>query len=138
MGVIMKNLRLPLFLTRLSIFYFLLPWQLKRFTDPDGIDRIASTHYHLPGWSGVLATVTGVLWVLLLIAFVTGFKKTISYGLVFVLHTGAILLSLQAYVFGLESFRLIFMAAIPAAAAMGLLWVLRKEDTMLSLQGKFG
>ena len=98
MGVIMKNLRLPLFLTRLSIFYFLLPWQLKRFTDPDGIDRIASTHYHLPGWSGVLATVTGVLWILLLIAFVTGFKKTISYGLVFVFHTGAILLSLQAYV----------------------------------------
>ena len=134
----MSNLRIPLFLTRLSIFYFLLPWQLKRFTDPEGIDRIASTHYHLPGFSGGIATITGVFWIILLVAFVTGFKKTISYGLVFILHTGAIILSLQAYIFGLESFRLIFMAAIPAAAAMGLLWLLRKEDTFLSLGGKLG
>ena len=133
-----KFLKPALFATRLSIFYFLLPWQLKRFTDPEGIDKIASTHYHLPGWSGALATLTGVFWIVLLIAFVTGFKKTISYGLVFLLHTGAIILSMQAYVFGLKSFILIFIAAIPAAAAMGLLWVLRKEDTLLSIQGKLG
>jgi len=133
-----KFLKPALFATRLSIFYFLLPWQLKRFTDPEGIDKIASTHYHLPGWSGLFATLTGVFWILLLVAFVTGFKKTISYGLVFLLHTGAIILSMQAYIFGLKSFILIFMAAIPAAAAMGLLWVLRKEDTLLSIQGKLG
>jgi len=134
----MKNLRIPLFLTRLSIFYFLLPWQLKRFTDPEGIDKIASKYYHVSGWSGSIATITGVLWIILLAAFVTGFKKTFSYGLVFLLHAGAILLSLQAYVFGLEGFRLIFIAAIPAAAAMYLLWVLRDEDTLFSVQGKLG
>jgi len=133
-----KFLKPALFATRLSIFYFLLPWQLKRFTDPEGIDKIASTHYHLPGWSGALATLTGVFWILLLVAFVTGFKKTVSYGLVFLLHTGAIVLSMQAYIFGLKSFILIFIAAIPAAAAMGLLWVLRKEDTLLSFGGKLG
>lgn len=133
-----KFLKPALLLTRLSIFYFLLPWQIKRFNDPEGIDKIASKHYHMPGFSETLSTITGVLFIALLIAFVTGFKKTITYGLVFIVHTGAILISLQAYIYGLESYILIFAAAIPAAAAMGLLWVLRREDTLLSLGGKFG
>ena len=130
----MPNLRLPLFLTRLSIFYFMLPWQVMRFTNPEQINNIANTYYHQDaGIPAILNTVIGVFWIILLLAFVTGFKKRISYGLMFVLHVGAILLSIQAYIWGLDSFRQIFLAAIPAAAAMGLLYLLRDEDTFLSV-----
>lgn len=130
----MPNLRLPLFLTRLSIFYFMLPWQVMRFTNPEQINNIANTYYHQDaGIPAILNTAIGVFWIILLLAFVTGFKKRISYGLMFVLHVGAILLSIQAYIWGLDSFRQIFLAAIPAAAAMGLLYLLRDEDTFLSV-----
>ena len=130
----MTKLRLPLFLTRLSIFYFMLPWQVMRFTNPEQINNIANTYYHQDaGVPAVLNTAIGVFWIVLLLAFVTGFKKRISYGLMFVLHTGAILLSIQAYIWGLESFRQIFLAALPAAAAMGLLYLLRDEDNFLTI-----
>lgn len=130
----MPKLRLPLFLTRLSIFYFLLPWQLMRFTKHDQADYIAETYYHLPGLNETVGYVIGALWIILLIAFLLGFKKRISYGLVFVLHAGAIIVALPYYIYGLETFSQLFLAAIPAAAAMGLLYVLRDEDTLLSLK----
>jgi hypothetical protein len=134
----MSNLRLPLFLTRLSIFYFLLPWQLMRFLSPESASGIAKKYYHVSGLSEGLGLAIGIFWMALLLAFVTGFKKTISYGLVFALHTGAIILALPAYIYKTESYNQLFLAAIPAAAAMGLLWVLRREDTLLSLRGKLG
>lgn len=129
----MPNLRLPLFLTRLSIFYFLLPWQLMRFLKPESASNIAKKYYNLPGLSDSVGMVIGVFWMILLVAFLTGFKKTLSYGLVFVLHTGAILVTLPYYILGSENYNQLFLAAIPAAAAMGLLWALRREDTWLTL-----
>jgi len=138
MGVKMTQLRLPLFLTRLSIFYFLLPWQLMRFTNPESASGIAKKYYHVGGLNETAGLVIGIFWMALLIAFLTGFKKTISYGLVFVLHTGAILLALPSYIIKSGAYNQLFLAAIPAAAAMGLLWLLRKEDSFLSIGGKFG
>ena len=134
----MPNLRLPLLLTRLSIFYFLLPWQLMRFTAPERISGIAKKYYHVPGISNSVGMVIAVLWAILLVAFLVGFKKKISYMLVFILHTGAILIALPSYVLGTGAYNQLFLASIPAAAAMGLLWLLREEDTLLSLKGKLG
>lgn len=105
-----------------------------RFLSPDSADGIAKKYYHLPGLSEGVGYAIGVFWMVLLLAFLIGFKKRISYGLVFILHTGAILIALPFYIYGLESFNQLFLAAIPAAAAMGLLYVLRDEDTLLSLK----
>ncbi|MGJ8559922.1 MAG: hypothetical protein ACSHX3_06765 [Litorimonas sp.] len=130
----MPKLRWPLFLTRLSIFYFLLPWQLMRFLNPESASGIAKKYYHLPGLNETVGYAIGAFWMVLLLAFLLGFKKRISYGLVFVLHAGAILVALPFYIMGTESFNQLFLAAIPAAAAMGLLYVLRDEDTLLALK----
>jgi uncharacterized membrane protein len=133
-----KFLSPALLLTRLSIFYFLLPWQLMRFKSPESAKNIAAKYYHVSSLPDTLGLVIGVFWMILLIAFVTGFKKSITYALVFVLHAGAILVSLKYYLFWLDGSNQLFLAAIPAAAAMGLLYILRKEDTLLSVRGKFG
>lgn len=130
----MPKLRLPLLLTRLSIFYFLLPWQLMRFMSPESADGIAKKYYHLPGLNETVGYAIGAFWMILLLAFLLGFKKRISYGLVFVLHAGAILVAIPFYIMGTENFNQLFLAAIPAAAAMGLLYVLRDEDTLLALK----
>ena len=133
-----KFLKPALFLTRLSIFYFLLPWQIMRFTRPDSASGIAKKYYHLPGLSESLGLAIGIFWMVLLVAFLVGFKKSISYSLVFILHAGAIIVALPFYIMGTANFNQLFLAAIPAAAAMGLLWILRREDTLLSLGGKLG
>jgi len=126
------SLKLPLFLTRLSIFYFMLPWQLMRFTKPESVIGIAKTHYKFT-MPETVPMISGVLMMALLIAFLIGFKKKITYLLVFILHAVGTLMTLPKLIIGLESFYILFLAAIPAAAAMFLLWKLRDEDTMLSL-----
>ena len=130
----MPKLRLPLFLTRLSIFYFLLPWQLARFLDPDFSGRISEKYYHVGAVSPNIGLAIGVFWMILLAAFVTGFKKRISYGLVFLLHAGAILVALPSYIYKTDAFNQLFLAAIPAAFAMLLLWLLRDHDTLLAIE----
>ena len=125
------TLKLPLFLTRLSIFYFMLPWQLMRFTTPESVIGIAKKHYKFTMPEAV-PMITGVLMMILLIAFVMGFKKKISYLLVLILHALGTLMTLPKLIIGLESFYILFAAAIPVVFVMLLLYILRDEDTMLS------
>jgi hypothetical protein len=132
-----KSLSPALLLTRLSIFYFLLPWQLMRFKSPESAANIAAKYYHVSALPETVGLIIGVFWMVLLVAFVTGLKKSITYPLVFILHAGAILVSIKYYLFWLDGSNQLFLAAIPAAAAMGLLYILRKEDTLLSFRGKF-
>lgn len=127
-----KNLKLPLFLTRLSVFYFLLPWQITRFKSPETINNISSKYYKF-NMPEVGSTITGVLMIILLLAFLVGFKKRISYGLVFILHAIGTLMTLPYLIIGTKSINMLFLAAIPTAFAMLLLYCLRDEDTMFSL-----
>lgn len=126
------SLKLPLFLTRLSIFLFMLPWQLARFTKPEMIDSISSKYYKF-SMPEIGSTLSGVLMMALLLAFLVGFKKKISYLLVLILHGVGTLMTLPNLIPGLDGYNQLFLAAVPAVAAMLLLYCLRDEDTMLSL-----
>lgn len=127
------TLRLPLFLTRLSIFLFMLPWQIMRFTKPDVINNISNKYYKF-SMPEIGSTITGVLMIALLLAFLIGFKKKISYLLVLILHGIGTLMTLPNLIPGLEGYNQLFLAAVPALGAMLLLYCLRDEDTMLSLE----
>ncbi len=130
----MDKLRNPLFFTRLAIFYFLLPWVLMRFTKPESSKGIASKYYKIAEMPDVLNTAVGVLWAVLLVAFLVGFKKRISYGLVLVLHTIGTLFTLPYLIIGTEKMNIMFFAAIPVIGAMWFLYTLRDHDTLLSLK----
>ncbi len=134
----MTHLRLPLFLTRLSIAIFLLPWILMRFIDGGASAKGISKKYYFFEQPDILTTLIGVGWLILLAAFLVGFKKKISYFLVFLIHAVGTAFSLRFMIPGTENFVPTFMAALPALMAMYLLWTLRKEDTLLSLSGKLG
>ena len=128
----LSNLRVPLFLTRLSIFAFLLPWQIMRFTKPESINGIAQKYYKF-SVPEIGSTITGVLMMALLIAFLVGFKKRISYGLVALLHGVGTAMTIPNLIPGIEGYNQLFLAAIPALMAMVLLYCLRNEDTLLSI-----
>jgi len=133
----MTNLRFPLFLTRISIALFLLPWQLMRFSKPEAIGNISQKYYKF-SMPEIGSTVTGVLMMVLLLAFVAGFKKRLSYGLVLALHTIGTLTTIPYLIPGLDGFNILFMAAIPTIGAMLLLYVLREQDTLLSVDSMMG
>ena len=127
-----QTLKLPLFLTRLSIFLFMLPWQLMRFTKPEAINSISNKYYKF-SMPEIGSTITGVLMMALLVAFLLGFKKKISYLLVLILHGVGTLTTVPYLIPGAEKFNILFLAAIPTIGAMLLLYCLRDEDTMLSV-----
>ena len=129
----LSSLRLPLFLTRLSIFLFLLPWQLMRFSKPENINGIAEKYYKF-SMPEVGSTITGVLMMALLVAFLFGFKRRISYGLVAVLHGIGTAMTIPNLIPGLEGYNQLFLAAVPALMAMVLLYCLRNEDTLLTIE----
>ena len=126
------TLKLPLFLTRLSIFLFMLPWQLMRFTKPEVINNISNKYYKF-SMPEIGSTITGVFMIALLVAFLVGFKKKISYLLVLVLHAVGTLTTIPYLIPGTENFNILFLAALPTIGAMLLLYCLRDEDTMLSV-----
>lgn len=79
------------------------------------------------------STITGVLMIALLVAFMAGFKKKISYLLVLLLHGIGTVMTIPNLIPGLEGYNQLFLAAVPALAAMLLLYCLQDEDTMLSV-----
>lgn len=126
------TLKLPLFLTRLSIFLFMLPWQIMRFTKPEVINNISNKYYKF-SMPEIGSTITGVFMIALLLAFLVGFKKKISYLLVLILHGIGTVMTIPNLIPGLEGYNQLFLAALPTLGAMLLLYCLRDEDTMLSL-----
>ncbi len=131
-----NNLKLPLFLTRLSVFYFLIAWTLKRFTDSEFIQTVASRHYYteaFPSWANLAL---GVFGLVSLIAFLIGFKKRISYAAVMSIHLLGTILVIPKLILFTDKLAMVFLASLPALAAMMLLYCLRDEDTMLSLNIK--
>jgi len=134
----MTQLRLPLFMTRLSIAIFLLPWILMRFIDGGQSAKGISKKYYFFEQPDIVTTLIGIGWVILLVAFLVGFKKKISYFLVFFIHAVGTAFSLRFMIPGTENFIPTFMAALPTLMAMYLLWKLREEDTLLTIDGKIG
>lgn len=129
----MTNLRLPLFLTRLSIAAFLAPWWIKKAMNIEMTKSLFANYYKVSALPDPIAYGIGGFGVLLLAAFVFGFRKRISYGLVFIIHLVGTLFTIPFLIPGLDGFNILFLASIPTAAAMLLLYVLREQDTLLSV-----
>ena len=128
-----QNPRLPLALLtlRLGIFLVMLMWTLDKFVQPDHSAGVFANFYGLSGLGPTIFTVIGILELLLILAFVSGIAKRLSYGLVLVLHAGSTLSSYAQY---LDPFaNLLFFAAWPMLAACFALYYLRDHDTLMTL-----
>lgn len=112
---------------RLGVFIVMLMWTLDKFVNPQHSAAVFDKFYGLGGIGPGLFMVIGALQLMLVLAFVAGFKKRFSYGAVFLLHAVSTLSSWQQY---LDSFNnLLFFAAWPMLAACYALYALRDLDT---------
>jgi len=128
------KLKLPLFILRISIALFLLPWVIEKFTKPEVTAKIFAGFYHIKNLPNEGAYAVGAVWVLLLLAFVTGFKKRISYGLVMLFHGLGTVFTIHKLLPFLESYNHLFLAAIPTLGAMTALYLLRDHDTLWTIK----
>lgn len=130
-----KQLPFSLFIMRITIALFLLPWVADKFTE-SGVEhtaKIFSHFYKIDGLGTTGSYVVGVLWALLLLAFVLGFKKRLSYGLVMMAHGLGTAFTWDVLWPFSENHNMLFLAAIPVLGAMIALYRLRQFDTILTL-----
>ena len=116
-----------LFALRLGVFIVILMWTLDKFINPQHSAAVFDNFYGLGNVGPGLFMVIGALQLVLVLAFVAGFKKRFTYGAIFLLHAVSTLSSWQQYLDGFNN--LLFFAAWPMLAACYALYSLRDMDT---------
>ncbi len=126
---IAQRVSLVLLLTRLSIFIAMMIWVIDKFVQPEHTAAVFRTFYGISGIGTAVAYLLGTAQLLIMITFVLGLQKQISYGLVLLMHTASTLVSFPKYIAPFESGNILFFASWPMLAACFALYYLRDLDT---------
>ncbi len=116
---------------RLGVFLVMLMWTLDKFVNVEHANHVFATFYGLASIGPTVMRALGVAELLIVLAFVVGYRKRLSYGAVLVLHGMSTLSSYRQY---LDPFNnLLFFAAWPMLAACVALYLLRDLDTRFTV-----
>lgn len=126
-----ERVRNALLSLRLSVFLVMLLWTLDKFVNPAHAAKVYENFYRIGGLGQLPLAAIGVAELGLLLLFVVGVRKRITYGLVLGLHAVSTLSSYRRYLDPLAN--LLFFAAWPMLAACFTLYVLRDLDSKWSL-----
>lgn len=123
--------RLPtaLFLLRISVFLVFLVWVIDKFVNPAHSAKVLEIFYGVGGVGNSVFYGLGILQLMVVLAFVTGFMKTWSYGIVLAMHGLSTLVSFRQYLAPFEGSNILFYAGWPMLAACFTLFYLRDFDT---------
>lgn len=129
-----RNLQLSLLLLRLGVFTVMIMWVIDKFVNPGHAAAVANRFYMMPeGMGATLFYVLGALQAAVVIAFVLGFKKRFSYGIVLAMHTVSTFSSFAFYLDPWGPKHLLFFAAWPMLAACIALYLMRDSDKLLTV-----
>lgn len=129
-----SKLAFSLFLLRISTFLVLGMWTLDKFLNPQHGASIFERYYQIPGLSITTVYVIGTIQAVVILAFLVGFKKRLSYGLVLLMHAVSTVSAWNKYLDPWVVPNLLFFAAFPMLAAIAALYLLRDEDTYLTVR----
>jgi putative oxidoreductase len=109
-------------------------WTLDKFINPQHSGAVFKNFYGIGGLSSTALMIIGLLQLVVVLAFVAGFKKRFSYGIVLLLHSISTFSSWKQY---LDAFNnLLFFAAWPMLAACIALYMLRDLDTRWTIDDR--
>lgn len=126
-----QRLRISLLLLRIGVFIVMLMWTLDKFINPEHAARVFAGFYGIADAQSIMLVI-GVAELIIVIAFVLGLFKRWSYGLVLILHAISTFASFPKYLDPWNS--LLFFAAWPMLAACIALYLLRDDDTLLTVK----
>lgn len=91
------RIRISLLLLRLGVFLVITMWILDKFFNPGHAAAIFEKFYAIGGVGESIVIAIAVIEMVLLLLFVTGVKKTLTYGLVMLLHAGSTFSAFKQY-----------------------------------------
>lgn len=129
-----RRSELALLLLRIGVFIVMSMWSLDKLIQPGHAAAVFESFYFISGIGTEILMVIGLAQLAIEITFLLGLWKFWTYGFVLITHTVSTLSSWKQY---LDPFNnMLFLAAIPMLAACIALFLLRKEDRMLTLGQK--
>jgi len=109
-------------------------WSLDKLIQPGHAAAVFESFYFISSTGTEILMIIGLAQLAIEITFLLGLWKFWTYGFVLITHTVSTLSSWKQY---LDPFNnMLFLAAIPMLAACIALFLLRKEDRMLTLGQK--
>lgn len=129
-----KDLPRSLFALRVGVFLVMAMWTLDKFVRPEHAGKVYEAFYFLPGLGKGGLLVVGIAEAALLVGFLAGYRKRLTYGLVLLLHAVSTLSSFRQYLAPFDKGNLLFFAAWPMLAACWALYLLRDHDVLCSLE----
>lgn len=126
-----RKVGISLLLLRLGIFLVMFMWTLDKFFNPGHAGKVFANFYGIEGLGSGLFTVLAAGQMIVIIIFLSGAIRRVSYGLVLAMHTVSTLSSWRQYLDPFDN--LLFFAAWPMLAACIALYLLRDHDNLLSL-----
>ncbi|SMP64218.1 hypothetical protein SAMN06265222_108182 [Neorhodopirellula lusitana] len=124
-----KRLSTSLLLLRLGVGIVFVMWTLDKFLNPGHAAVVWEKYYMIEGLGVAAAYAIGTVQMVLVLSFLAGAFRSVSYLLIGILHTISTLSAYPQYLNPWEKPNLLFFAAFPMLAACVALWLLRDHDT---------
>lgn len=128
-----KRLQAGLAIMRISIALFFLVWSMEKLVVPENTQEIFERFYSLQ-IPVVASYALGAVQTLLILTFLAGLFKTLSYGLPLIMHTVSMLSSYQQLLNPYEPPNHLFWAGVPVLGALIALFLLRDSDQLLTVK----
>lgn len=128
-----KKLSLGLFTLRVGVFVVMFMWTLDKFVNPSHAKAVFENFYFLSGFEDLAMWLIGALELVLILAFLVGFQKRFTYGLVFLIHFVSTVSSFKQYLNPWQNPNLLFFAAWPMLAACYVLYSMRDHDDRFTI-----
>jgi hypothetical protein len=127
------NTQRALFALRISIAVFFSIWAIEKFVKPETTAAIWSKFYLVDGLPTEVAYMIGAIQVLAVVLFALGLFKLWTYGFFLTIHALGTLSTWQILITPYQGSNHLFVAAIPLLGALLALFLMRRDDTWLSL-----
>lgn len=134
-----NSTEIAVFSLRASLFILMILWAVLKIMNPGsyggggGNPGIFESFYGITTGPKIVLAL-GILQIVLLLAFALGLYKTITYGAVLLMNAASLLVSLPRILAPFSEYpNMLFIASVPVLGASLALFLMRKQDTFLSL-----
>jgi len=133
-----KRIQVSLLLIRVSAGIFLGLWATLKFHHPEWQRNIFEGYYNISFFKVTdgLSYFLGLIQLLIVLAFVTGFKRNWTYLIIALMSAAGVVGSLGSLVEYYEYPKNLMLASIPTLGALIALFVMRDMDNLFSLSAR--
>ncbi len=127
-----RKLQISLAIIRFSIGLFFLIWSIRKIASPESGQKIFNKFYFLQ-ISPSISIFLGITQTLIILLFLAGLYKTITYGALLGMHIVSLLSTYQQLLAPYAPGNTLFWAGVPVLGSLIALFILRENDDLLAI-----